>query len=716
MRPPITFTAPGRSQLLFAAALVLLTLAAFWPVGGLGFIGYDDYDYVYQNPQVRSGLNFDSVLWAFSSASAGNWHPLTWLSLMLDCTLFGLNPRADHLVNLGLHATGTLLLFLFLRQLTGSRGRAFFVAALFAVHPLHVQSVAWISERKDVLSGCLAMLALLAYTRYCRTKQRRDFGFVVLLFALGLMAKPMLVTLPVIMLLLDFWPLDRAPLSRRAVAAWRPLLIEKIPLFGLCVASSLVTLWAQNSGGAVVSMEHIPWSNRGLHAVVAYAGYLGKLVWPARLAIFYPFPRVRPEPLVWCGALVLLVLPAIFGWRRRRSQPYLLVGWLWFLVMLLPVIGLVQAGSQALADRYMYLPSIGLFILVVWGLAELAGVSPGVPGDDSTPSTVPSQHRPPAACGTAPGSALAGAGALVLAACIVDTRQQLGFWRDNITLFRHVVEVSPDNDALGWFYLGISYGELGNLPAAEESLARSLQAAPNFALARSRFGNVLLAEQKYAAAESCLRELVAAHPDNGPARVSLGLALAGQRKYGEAQTEYAAAQELLPDNAGVSQLFNANAPKAGAATALAVLLPQLATNATPALHLQIAQLQNQLGDYPAAVAHYETALAQNPTNADGLNNFAWLLATCPDAAVRNGSRAVQLAEQACSLTHYQTTVMLGTLSAALAEAGRFDDAIATAQKACTNAAARQETDLLSANQSLLSLYQRHQSYHEPADH
>jgi len=709
--PPHPPRAPWRATVLFSAALLLLAVLSFWPVGRLGYIGYDDYDYVYQNPRVRSGLSFDSLLWAVAAPHAGNWHPLTWLSLMLDCQLFGLNPGAEHWVNLGFHAASTLLLFLLLQQLTRARWRSFFVAALFACHPLHVQSVAWISERKDVLSACFALLTLLAYTRYCRCPDRRAYALVLLLLAFGLMAKPMLVTLPLVMLWLDFWPLRRAGLSPATLTAWRPLFIEKIPLFALCLASALAAFWSEHSGGSLVSLQETTWTDRCLNALVAYPQYLWKLFWPARLAILYPLPRAQPPLGAWLGALLLLLLLPALGWWRRRSQPYWLVGWLWFFVMVLPVSGIVQVGLQSVADRYTYLPSIGLFLLVVWGLAELAGIAPGE-AEARPPAAPPggASSRPSMAL---PAGALAGVGALVLAACVIDTRHQLGFWRNNITLFQHVVDVTPENDEMGWFYLGISYGEIGNLPAAEKCLATALQASPKFALAQSRLGNVLLLEKKYAAAETCLRDLIAAHPDTGAAHVSLGLALAGQHQYTTAQAEFATAQELLPNDPGVNQLLAANAAKITATETLAGLLPQLATNATPALHLQVAELQNQLGDYPAAVRHDEAALAREGTNVNGLNNLAWLLATCPDATVRNGPRAVQLAEHACQLSGYQATVFLGTLAAAQAEAGRFDDAIATAQKACATATAHQEADRLVANQSLLALYQHHQPYHEP---
>jgi len=525
---------------VFLLGLLLLTCVCFWPVGSLGFIGYDDIDYVYQNSVVQSGLNAASVAWAFGGAHAGNWHPVTWLSHMLDCDLFGLDPHAQHCVNLGLHAANSALLFLWLAGLTGARWRSFFVAALFAAHPLHVQSVAWISERKDVLSGFFFMLILLAYTRHTRRPSLGSHLLVAALLALGLMAKPMLVSVPLVLLLIDFWPLRR--MQPAAGADWSfksltPLLREKIPLFLLCLASCGVTVWAQKSGGAMDAMQEFPFWERCIHAVVAYGLYLEKFVYPANLAILYPLSFAGPNLLAAAGSLLVLAVLFLAAAGRRRSAPYLLMGWVWFLVMLLPVIGLVQVGMQAMADRYMYLPSIGLFIAVVWGLAELAAGA--------------RRRR----------AVVTGLGAAAVLACAVDTRNQLGFWRDNITLFEHVVKVSPKDNFLGYFYLGISHAEQGDLDAAAQCLAASVDANSRFTLARSRLGNVLLVQKKYAQAQPYLEAVVKAAPDNVPARVALGMALAGQEQYAAAQAEFEAALRLKPNDPGLQQLVAGNAAK-----------------------------------------------------------------------------------------------------------------------------------------------------------
>ena len=692
-----------RRNYLFFLGLVIITLASFWGVGRLGFIIYDDWDYVYKNPDVLSGINLKSIQWAFTTAHSSNWHPLTWLSHMLDCQWFGLHPSGHHWVNLGFHAANTLLLYLVLWEMTGARWRSFLVAALFACHPMHIQSVAWISERKDVLSGFFAMLTLWAYARYVKKskvqspKSKVFYGLALVFFALGLMSKPMLVTLPVVMLLLDFWPLNRwrtaipdkqKPKFNLAefIKTWRPLIVEKIPMFLLCLASCIVTLWAQRSGNSVISLNQIDWQDRHLHAVLSYSLYLGKMFWPVNLAIFYPYTPMEPDKFV-CLILLPILLSIICLWRWR-AQPYLLAGWFWFVIMLVPVIGLVQVGMQSMADRYTYLPSIGLFIAVAWGMAEIAVRS--------------KLWR----------TGMAWGGIILVSACLLDTRHQLRFWQNNITLFTHVVEVTRENNFVGYFFLGNSYGEAGDLDGAAKSFESALEVAPRFKEARGKLGYVLLFQKKYEAAASQFSEIIRLHPTNIFAHEYLGHALVAEGKYAEAQAEYQAALQLMPDDADLQTTLAANTQKIQASQTLAGLNEILKTNSTPEIHVQIAAMQTILGDYPEAVEHDREALRLNPDSPDGLNNLAWLLATCPDAKVRDGARAVELAEHACQLTQFKATVFLGTLAAAYAEAGRFNDATTTAQKACALASAAGEKELLKRNQELLALYQSHQPYHE----
>jgi hypothetical protein len=577
---------------LLIFGLMLITVVCFWPVGSLGFIRLDDYDYVCNNTVVRSGINGHSVLWAFTAACASNWHPVTWLSHMCDCDLFGLNPHLAHWENLGFHVANTALLFLWLCLVTGARWRSFFVAALFAIHPLHVESVAWIAERKDVLSGFFFLLVLLAYTHYLRHKTTGNYLLVFALFLVGLMAKPMLVSVPIVLLLLDFWPLSRldfpsASTWKAFLAGWRPLLIEKTPFVFASLASCLLTLWAQSKGDAFGAMEATTLAGRCLHALVSYNLYLGKSFWPVGLAIYYPLSYATPPISAVLGSLLLLALLLLAGIWLRRAQPWLLVGGAWFLVMLLPVIGIIQVGLQSVADRYAYLPTIGLFIVLVWGGAELAARSQSL--------------RIAAIC----------LGCACLFACGIDTRHQLGFWRDDLTLYKHVVEVTPRSNYVGYLRLAKLYFILGQDEHGIIALYSALEADPKDLMARDRL-----------------------------------------------------AVELL-----------------------------------------------KRGDFAEAAKQYRLLLAQRQDIPVWLNNLARILAVAADPALRNGPEALPLARRACELTHFKDPNFLNTLAAALAETGKFDEAVSTAQNACDLAAATGNAQMLEQNRKVLDLFQHRQAYH-----
>ncbi|MES1180725.1 MAG: hypothetical protein ABUL66_02560, partial [Verrucomicrobiota bacterium] len=421
---------------LVALLLALATLLVYLPVTRNGFVNFDDGDYVTGNRLVKDGLTWAGIRWAFTTFHASNWHPLTWLSHMLDCQLFGLSPGAHHCVNVLWHAANTVLLFVLLLRLTSSLWPSAFVAALFAWHPLHVESVAWVAERKDVLSTCFALLTLLAYTRYAQstTSDRRQvaggfsssffilhssFYLALVCFALGLMAKPMLVTLPFVMLLLDYWPLKRFSVS--AFRFYRfPLLLEKLPFFLLAAVSCVITYRAQDAGASVASLERVPLHLRLENSLVSYPAYLLKTIWPANLAVIYPLPKEIPGIAAATAAAVLIFFSTVVARARQRS-PYLLVGWLWFLGTLVPVIGLVQVGSQSMADRYTYFPLIGVFIAAAFGVHALA---------------VRFQF---------PKLAAAAAG-LTLTACVGLAENQLRHWRDSESLFAHAVAVTKNND------------------------------------------------------------------------------------------------------------------------------------------------------------------------------------------------------------------------------------------------------------------------------
>jgi hypothetical protein len=403
----------ARTILLLGTALTVLTLAAWLPTLRNGFVNLDDGLYVTGNPHVRQGLTRASLAWALTANVANNWHPLTLLSHLLDVQLFGLDPAGHHATSLLLHLANVLLLFAVLTKMTarmtGAPGRSAAVAALFAVHPAHVESVAWVAERKDVLSALCWLLAMAAYERYARRPSPGRYLLVALAMALGLAAKPMVVTLPFALLLLDVWPLERLQLG------WKRLMVEKLPLFALSAASSLITLHYQKT--SLAPLDVLPWSFRLAGAAVSYVAYLRKLFLPRNLAVFYPVPLEIPTWEILGAVTLLAAITAFSLWKARRA-PWLLVGWLWFLGTLVPVIGLVQVGRQAMADRYTYLPSIGLFLAVVWGIAELAG------------------HR---------RAVLATAAAVVIALLAVGTWRQAGSWKDSDALYRHALAVTHGN-------------------------------------------------------------------------------------------------------------------------------------------------------------------------------------------------------------------------------------------------------------------------------
>ncbi|MHB8834559.1 MAG: tetratricopeptide repeat protein [Candidatus Methylomirabilia bacterium] len=411
---------------MFVLLLVGLTLTAFFPVKGAGFLNYDDPHYVTNNPIVLNGLRPEGIAWAFSTFDAANWHPLTWISHMFDVTLFGLQPGWHHLTNVALHAAAAALLFLVLRGLTGAPWPSFLAAALFAVHPLHVESVAWISERKDVLSGLLWMLTLSFYLRYVKKPGAGRYVLVFAVFLLGLLAKPMLVTLPFVLLLLDWWPLHRfhpappgSPESPRAVAPL--LLLEKMPLLALSAVSCGITYFAQQRGGAMMLTELFPFWSRAGNAVVSYLGYIVKALLPVDLLPFYPHPGTSLPPAKVLLSLAVLGVISLLVFAVRQRRPWLALGWLWYLGTLVPVIGFVQVGRQAMADRYSYLPLIGLFVALAWEACSRAA----------------DRRR---------GPALLGVGAAaILAALTWLSWQQSSLWKNSVTLFTHVTRVDPRN-------------------------------------------------------------------------------------------------------------------------------------------------------------------------------------------------------------------------------------------------------------------------------
>jgi Flp pilus assembly protein TadD len=487
-----------------ALALVAFTVAAYAPVRHFAFVSLDDQVYVTNNPHVRAGLTWAGIIWAFTGSYAANWHPLTWISHMLDVQVFGLSAGGPHIVNLVLHTINVLLLWLVCRRLTGSVFRSAIVAALFGLHPLHVESVAWVAERKDVLSTCFALLTMWAYTGYVRRPGAVRYAGAWFLFALALMAKPMFVTLPFVLLLLDVWPLGRIagfapPGPGQPTLTWWHIVREKIPFFVLTILSSAVTAVAQQRGGAISSLDVVPFAVRIANTLTAYAVYLWQTVWPANLAVLYPY-QTSPSIIMAVAAFVMLAGITVVILRRSRSQPYLTVGWFWFLGTLVPVIGLVQIGGAAHADRYTYFPIIGLFIAAVWGGAELA------------------QRL------SIPKPALIGAATALVIACAIATRVQTGYWADGITLWERAVAVTPENSR-AHNNLGTSYADANRQADAAAEYRRAIQIQPDMPQAHNNLGLALVRLGQPDEAMAQFREAVRLKPDYVDARNGLGILL-----------------------------------------------------------------------------------------------------------------------------------------------------------------------------------------------
>lgn len=619
-------------------ALLVVTAVAYWQSPSSDFINYDDPAYVTENDPVRAGLTVDGVRWAFTTVHVGNWHPVTWLSHMLDCQIFGLNPAGHHFTSLFFHIANTLLLFLLLLRMTGAFWQSAFVAALFALHPLHVESVAWIAERKDVLSTFFLFLTIGAYVRYVEKPGMPRYGCILLLFLLGLMAKPMLVTLPFLLLLLDFWPLNRfwiptqsgansapagppaKPIQERSRStrrrpgvspriaeppphdfpSWpriRHLLWEKIPLFILSVVFSVLTLLNQQREGFVSSLQLLPLDVRTANSLLSYVRYIGKMFWPDNLAVFYPYAKILPLWQVIGAALILIVMTAAVA-RIAKRFPYLIVGWLWYLGLLVPVIGLVSVGLQALADRYTYVPLVGLFIMIAWGVPELV-------------KKWQARH-----------DVLAVAAAIVLSILTAVTWTQLSHWRDSAALFRHTIAVTSDNSvaqdlmgsalrsggdvegALVHFaeairinpYNAEAHNHLGNILANRGALgeavahyAEAVRVCPDDEIFRNNLGNALYAQGKVDEAIGHLRDALRIKPGFTEARYNLGSILGSQGKHAEAVAHFREALRVKPGWAG------------------------LHNNLGSALLLQ--------GNIDEAVAHFREALRIQPDYPTAQNNL-----------------------------------------------------------------------------------------------
>ncbi|HEX8943118.1 MAG TPA: tetratricopeptide repeat protein [Gemmatimonadaceae bacterium] len=571
----------GNVRWWIALALAAVTVAAYAGVWRNGFVSWDDPSYVSENAHVLGGLTWRGVAWAFTNTQGANWHPVTWLSHMLDVQLFGLDPGMHHAVSLLLHILNTVLLFGVLHRMTGALGRSAFVAALFAVHPLHVESVAWAAERKDVLSTLFWMLTMAAYVAYVERPQRRRYLLLLVVFALGLMAKPMLVTLPFVLLLLDLWPL-----ARYERTTWYVLAREKIPLIGLALALSAVTFLAQQHAGAVQQLAGVPVGLRIANALVSYVRYIGKASWPAGLAALYPFPESL-EGWKVLGAVIVLAAASVLAVAARRRRPYVTVGWLWYLGTLVPVIGFVQVGYQAMADRYTYIPMIGLFIVVAWGANELLAAWP------------------------ARRIILASVASATLLASVALTYAQVQVWHDGVSLWQHTVAVTRKN-FIAQTNLGYELAQRGRFDEAAAEYREALRISPNYILARQNLGLALASQGKYSEAIDAYQTALRLQPANAVLRADFGLALANAQRDSDAIAQYQEALKLQPD------------------LALA--------------HVRLGNALVRQGNVSDAVAHYEQALRVEPSSAEAHNNLGVALASrgSLDEAVVQFSEALRL--------------------------------------------------------------------------
>jgi len=683
----------GFTLLVLSAA----TWAAFAGVLRNGWVLFDDPLYILKNLHVSRGWTWDGALWFLHSAHGANWHPLTSWSHMLDVQLFGLNPGAHHAMSLALHVVNAVLLVLVLHGLTGKGWQSLLVGALFAIHPLRVESVAWVSERKDVLSGLFFILSLAAYRRWVRRPTRAGYALLAVCFALGLMSKPMVVTLPFVLLLLDAWPLGRMAGFPGAPAAARSpleLVREKWPLFAMAGASATVTFVFQRGSGAVAAAEAVAPARRVCTALTACWWYIAKTFWPSGLAPFYPLDRSSTIARVALGAalaatgLALVTLLAV----RQRRRPWLLVGWLWFLGMLVPVLGLVQVGKQAYADRYTYLPTIGLLVAIVWGVADWI-----------------SRRR-------AVRRAAAVTAVLALAVLAVATSRQVALWRDTRTLFTHALAVTPDN-AVAEQCLADAF-EADSRPAeAIRHRRRAVELDPGFANAHRGLGVLLAKSGNLVEAAAHFRRAYELEPSNPEMVRGQGLVAQAQGRTDEAAAWFERALQLAPyDAEALGQLGSVRIQAGRVAGGIALLRRAVAldpANAQPHLTFALALMTVPGRDAEAAEQLHEVVRLE-PRGLDGTNALAWLLATSPDPRVRNGAEAVGLAARAVELSGGRDPNVIDTQAAALATAGRFDEAMRHARAALELIQGRQADSLARTIQDRLVLYEHRQAFVDSA--
>ena len=737
--------------------LVAITWIVFGQTLGFDFVNYDDNSYVYQNPWISNGLTWEGLKRSLTHPLVGNWHPLTSISLMLDAQVFGLNPGGYHFVNVLLHTIGVLLLFFALRQMTGATWRSAFVAALFAIHPLRAESVAWISERKDVLSGVFFFLALLTYVRYVRKPSIGAYLVLTACFTLGLLAKAMLVTLPFLLLLLDYWPLRRfAVVAETAVdARARPpvsvsrLILEKLPLLALVGATSIATILSQEQALASASSWSMRW--RVENALVTIWIYLREMVWPVHLAVFYPHPK--GSILLWIVILALFFFLAVsvgaFLWRKK--YPYLFTGWFWYVGMLVPVIGLVQVGLQAHADRYTYLPQIGIYLLVTWSVAELFAAR--------------KSYR----------LILGGLATAIIATLMIVAWRQTGYWSDPVRFWEHTLAVTENNevaergigtallkvgrieeaiahdraalrihphDPLGLTNLANALLQNKEVPEAIEHYREVVRLSPNDSELRSNLakalaqngapqeaidqfraalrirpgnsdaayslGNMLLEQGNPDEAISYFRKAIVSDPKNIDAHYNLGIALSRKGELDQAIAEFETTIRVQPQHAGAqNNLTLALLQKGEVQGAIDHGRKALQIQPdNPELHNNLAVALLRDGQLAAAVAEWRETVRLHPDKVSVTITLAWILSTAPEPSIRDGTRALDLAQRASQTSGGRNLLISRVLAAAYAENGRFPEAIQVVQEAEQRAEASGQSASASLLRGDLELYQQ----------
>lgn len=715
---------PSYRDLLIAIAVALLPLVLYWPVRQHAFVSYDDIVYIVENPQLRGALDWARVWQAFSTPYESNWIPLTWLSLHLDVLWYGFDPTGHHWTNVGLHAASSAVLFLALARLTGDRGPSAFVALVFAVHPLHVESVAWASERKDTLSGLFWMLSMWAYASYVRAApgggRRLRYAALLVCFALGLLAKPVVVTLPLALLLLDYWPSRRlrrdGALGRPERAALVGAVVEKLPLIGLAFAASVITLAVQRESGAMSHGDLLPMVVRLSTAIEAYRWYAFASFWPTDLAVFYPHPLSIAHQW-WAGAILAAVSLSV-AIRLATSRPQLLVGLLWFAITLMPVIGVVQAGMQARADRYMYLPLIGVAIGVAWTrMPRWLGVVSGL---------------------------------LAITSLSFATRAQLPYWRDSRALFERAIAVTDEN-FLAENGLAVALIESGDLDAAELHVREAIRIKPRWPDPRVTWGDLLATRDEPEAALGPYRAALHLAPNHPRAHANLASALIdlgrgteaiehlrhaqrAQRNIGFAQLHgllgqaLAQAGDLEQAVSEYEQALAARPAWAEVAANLGLLLLRmnrparaqaLLTEAqrhglyTIEIGLGLGRANSELGRAKEAIEQYRAALELAPGWHPVSNNLAWLLATRRGATRADGEEALALARESISNGDHSAD-LLDTLAAAHAAAGDFETASRVAEQAATRAEQDQDSGLAEEIRLRLADYRAGRAYVDPS--